>query len=90
MPCLFHKFHKNLLTFRRREWDLTSEQESAAELIRDLQHENQYLCDKERIQVEDARERDLHCDDSKLQQKNNKVFNYPHFHTMRDFILCLY
>ena len=38
---------------------MTGEAESAAEIVKDLQHENQELCDKERMRVEDEREREL-------------------------------
>ena len=44
--------------FRRREWDLSEEAESTAELVKSLQKENSELCDKERRRVEDSREKE--------------------------------
>ena len=37
---------------------MTGESEAAAELVRDLQKENEELCDKERRRVQDDRERE--------------------------------
>ena len=48
----------DLKSFRRREWDLSEDAESTAELVKSLQKENSELCDKERKRVEDSREKE--------------------------------
>merc|ERR1712018_92625 len=44
--------------YRRREWDMSEEAESTAELVKNLQRENTELCDKERRRVQDDREKE--------------------------------
>ena len=61
-----------VLIIRRREWDLTSEAESAAEIVKDLQHENQELCDKERMRVEDERERELDLEEELILKRTRE------------------
>ena len=61
---------------RRREWDLSSEAESAADLVRDLQKENSELCNKERRRVQDDREKEGDLDlelNSKFVNGNSEV-----------------
>ena len=50
--------YSNFEICRRREWDLSEEAESTAELVKSLQKENSELCDKERKRVEDSREKE--------------------------------
>ena len=48
----------NFIMCRRREWDLSEEAESTAEIVKALQEENTELCDKERRRVQDEREKE--------------------------------
>ena len=48
----------NIFSCRRREWDMSEEAESTAELVKSLQRENTELCDKERRKVQDLKERE--------------------------------
>ena len=63
---------------RKREWDLSSEAESAGDLVRELQKENSDLCDKERKRVQDERERegDLDQESFQKQRKENEDVSY--------------
>ena len=67
-----------LLIDRKREWDLSSEAESAGDLVRELQKENSDLCDKERKRVQDERERegDLDQESFQKQRKENEDVSY--------------
>mgnify|MGYP001321412753 CR=1 FL=1 len=56
-----------LLISRKREWDLSSEAESAGDLVRELQKENSDLCDKEKKRVQDDREREGDLDEETFQ-----------------------
>ena len=51
---------------------MTSEAESAAEIVKDLQHENQELCDKERMRVEDERERELDLEEELILKRTRE------------------
>ena len=53
-----YKYRNKFGILRRREWDLSEEAESTAELVKSLQKENSELCDKERRRVEDSREKE--------------------------------
>ena len=82
--------------FRRREWDLTGEAESAADIVKDLQHENQELCDKERMRVEDERERELDLEEEiilKRKREKSKViiqeyYRYNKYISLFIFLTC--
>ena len=67
-----------MLIDRKREWDLSSEAESAGDLVRELQKENSDLCDKERKRVQDERERegDLDQESFQKQRKENEDVGY--------------
>ena len=67
---------------------MTSEAESAAEIVKDLQHENQELCDKERMRVEDERERELDLEEElilKRTREKSKVTNQEQCRSMKFF-----
>ena len=67
-----------LLIPRKREWDLSSEAESAGDLVRELQKENSDLCDKEKKRVQDDREREGDLDEEtfKKQRKQTEDVSY--------------
>ena len=67
-----------LLIPRKREWDLSSEAESAGDLVRELQKENSDLCDKEKKRVQDEREREGDLDEETFQKqrKENEDVSY--------------
>ena len=57
---------------RKREWDLSSEAESAGDLVRELQKENFDLCDKEKKRVQDEREREGDLDEQTFQKQREE------------------
>ena len=64
---------------RRREWDMSEEAESTAELVKNLQRENTELCDKERRRVQDDREKEGDLDkqfDSNERNDKEVVFYF--------------
>ena len=74
---MYHSF-VILLIPRKREWDLSSEAESAGDLVRELQKENSDLCDKEKKRVQDEREREGDLDEETFQKqrKENEDVSY--------------
>ena len=67
-------YHSFVIFFipRKREWDLSSEAESAGDLVRELQKENSDLCDKERKRVQDEREREGDLDEGTFQKQREE------------------
>ena len=61
-----------MLIPRKREWDLSSEAESAGDLVRELQKENSDLCDKEKKRVQDEREREGDLDEGTFQKQREE------------------
>ena len=65
---------------------MSGEAESAAELVRDLQKENEELCDKERRRVEDEREREGDLEEElamKHRKDKTEVINFLEFKLLR-------
>ena len=65
-------FFHNFAHSRKREWDLSSEAESAGDLVRELQKENSDLCDKEKKRVQDEREREGDLDEGTFQKQREE------------------